>query len=99
MLDHGIEDSQQFTHAGCDGDLLRLACIDQASVELLEDWVEAHGDQGGHVEGGPDGSPTAPAGAGSSHLAAVPGERGNANEGSDLSAVQPPNSGKPASRL
>ena len=38
MLDHGIEDSQQFT--GCDGDFLRLACIDQASVELLEDWVK-----------------------------------------------------------
>ena len=52
MLDHGIEDGQQFTHAGCDGDLLRLACIDEASVELLEDWVEAHGDQGGHVGAG-----------------------------------------------
>ena len=39
MLQHGIEDEQQLAHAGCEGQLLRLAQGQQPLVEVPDDGV------------------------------------------------------------
>ena len=48
--DHGIEDGQEFAHAGDDGNLFGFACGDEAVVELLDDGVESDGRERCHVE-------------------------------------------------
>src|SRR6187397_109862 len=48
--DHGIQDRQEFAHAGDDRDLLRLVGSDQSLVETLDDAVVAHGNDGRHIQ-------------------------------------------------
>ena len=62
MLDHGVEDDERLAHAGCEGQLLRLASGQQPLVEVPDNGIEAGGCQGSHVEGGADPGASAPYG-------------------------------------
>ena len=62
MLDHGVEDDEQLAHAGCEGQLLRLASGQQPLVEVPDNGIEAGGCQGSHIEGGADPGASAPYG-------------------------------------
>ena len=88
ILEHEIEDGQELAHAGNGGDFEGLAGGDQAVGEGLDGGVEAHGGQGGHVEGGADVRPAAEDGAFAAQGARIAVERGDADEGGDLLAIE-----------
>ena len=71
-----VEDGEQLSHDGDQGELFRFAGLDQALVEGLERWVVFGGDEGGHVEGGADLGAAAPDGSPAAHPAAVGGMKG-----------------------
>jgi len=48
MLDHRIENDQQFSHARHEGDLFAFARGTQALIEGPDDGIEAGGDEGPH---------------------------------------------------
>src|SRR4029079_6533156 len=52
MFHHGVEDCDQFTHTGDQGDLFGLACRTEARIERLQHRIMAHGRQGPHIERG-----------------------------------------------
>jgi hypothetical protein len=85
---HGIEDDQQFPHAGCQGDLFGFPFGHKTLVEVADHGVVPGSDQGPHVEGGPDGSATAPDHSLSAQCAAVLGQRRNADQRGDLLPVE-----------
>lgn len=39
VLDHGIEDNDQFAHTGCQSYFFRLAGLNQALVKGSDDWI------------------------------------------------------------
>ena len=59
----GIQDDQEFAHAGHESDLLELAGLTQALVEGTDDGVEADGGKRGHVQDGAHLGTPAPNGA------------------------------------
>ncbi len=92
--DHGIENGEQFAHGRDEGDLLGFAQCTQVKVKLADHGVVPGRGQGGHVQGGAHLGAASPAHyvgprcAGASELATVAVERGDADEGRDLAAVQ-----------
>src|SRR6185436_9660604 len=73
--DHGIQDRQEFAHAGDDRDFLRLAGSEQSLVETLDDAVVAHGNDGRHIQRAADLGATAKDHTFATHLARVAIER------------------------
>ena len=43
ITDHCVEDGEEFSHAGCDGDFLLFSFFAQARVEVFEDWIPSDG--------------------------------------------------------
>ena len=60
MFEHGIENRKQFSHAGGQGELLRLAGREEPLVEGPNQRVVSCRGQGRHVERGPYLGPSAP---------------------------------------
>ena len=52
MLEHGVEDNEQLTHARCESQLLGLAGGQQTPVEVPDDWVVLASHQRPHVQDG-----------------------------------------------
>lgn len=50
-LGHGVEDGQELAHEGNQGDFFRLARVPDSVVESAQHRIEAHSDEGCHVEG------------------------------------------------
>ena len=88
MLEHGVEDDEQLTHAGCEGQLLRLPSGQQPLIEVADDGVEATSCQRPHVQDCAYPGASAPDGPLASQGAAVPVEGSHSHQGGDLPAVQ-----------
>ena len=63
MLEHGVEDDEQFAHTRDEGHLLRLTNRQQRLVKVPDDGVEAASCQRAHVQGSTDLGASAPYGA------------------------------------
>jgi hypothetical protein len=50
MFDHRIENRQQLSHAGDQGNLWSFACVTQPFVESSDPRITSAGNQGSHVE-------------------------------------------------
>ena len=85
---HGIEDGQQFTHAGDHHHFEGLSGGGETRSEALDLRIMATGTQSGHVERAADGLSAAGDGAFAGHATRVVVEGGNAGQRADLFAVQ-----------
>ena len=99
MFEHGVENREQFSHAGGQGELLRLAGREEPLVEGPNQRVVSCRGQGRHVERGPYLGPSAPNRALAPQGAAVAVEGSHSHQGRDLLAVETPNSGRLARRV
>jgi hypothetical protein len=84
----GIQDDEEFAHAGHESDLLELAGLPQALIEGTDDRVEADGGKSRHVQDGPHLSPPAPNGTRAVMLTAVVVEGSEPDQGGDALAGQ-----------
>ena len=60
MLKHGVEDDQEFAHAGHEGDFLGFVCGHQPLVEFTRHRIPPDRYHGGHVESCSHVSPATP---------------------------------------
>ena len=86
VSDHGVEDGQEFSHAGSDGDFGWFSGFDQTLIESMDNRVEPGGGHGRHVEGGPNVGAPSPYGTFAAKGAAVTVHGRDADEGGDLFA-------------
>ena len=87
MFHHRIQDGQHLPHTG---GLLGLSCSAQPPIKRLENRIVPHRHQGPHVQDlthHPASAPNPPLAA---PLSAVPRQRGDTDQGRDLSTVQSP---------
>jgi hypothetical protein len=84
----GVEDDEELSGDGDEGELGRLAGLAQALVEGAQDGVEARAVHGREVERGADGGPAPADVAHPAQLPAVAGEGSDADQGGDLSASE-----------
>ena len=87
VFDEGVEDGEEFPHAGGDAELVGFALLGEPLGELSDDGVAAGGVEGGHVEGAADASPPAADPSGFGGMSAVLVDGRDADEGGDLLAV------------
>ena len=87
---HGIQDREQFAHAGHQGYLFRLAGCEKPLVAVLDNRVTAGRHQRSHVKGCAYARSSTPNAATAPVLAAIPIEGGNPYQCCDLSAVKLP---------
>src|SRR5690606_27887880 len=71
-----------------------FACGEKPIVEGLKHWIVGRGDQCAHVQDASDLAASTPDGPLASQGAAIPVQRGNADEARDLLAVEPPQLGE-----
>jgi hypothetical protein len=90
MFKHGIHHRQQFTHTGRQRDLWRVAGLTQPLIERFQDAIMTRRHQRAHIEGRPHSGAATPDGPFSAEGAAVPIQRGDPHQCSDLSAGQGP---------
>ena len=88
VSDHGVEDEEEFSHAGDECDHFALACGDEAFVERADDGVASCSDEGGHVQGVADGDASAAGGSFAAHESGVAVDGRHADELGDLLAVE-----------
>src|SRR5262249_49543136 len=88
VSEDGIEDDDELADASNESLLAGFAGGSELAVVSGDDRIGAAGDQGGHVEGGAHGGAATGDGAAAAHGAAVAVDRSNADEGSDLAAVE-----------
>ena len=88
MFEHRIENREQLPHAGDERHFLGLSGGAEPLIEGPEYRIAPHGNQGAHVEGGPDHSPAAPGGAPAPQGSTIAIQGGNADQGGDLVAGQ-----------
>ena len=84
VSDHGVEDEQQFSHGGDEGDHLLFAGGDQALVVGSDFGVVSGGHEGGHVQRRADRGAAAVGGAFAPHGAGVSVDRGDPDQCGDL---------------
>src|SRR5690606_10577579 len=82
--DDGVEDDEELSGCGDDGDELWLAVVDEPVAEGLEGGVVAGGREGAHEQGGAHLGSAAADEAPASPFARLPGEGSQTGEGSDL---------------
>ena len=80
-MQHGIEDDEEFPHAGREHELGRLALGQEPGSEGTNDRVVLLGTQRSHVESVTDALPASPDGTATPELAAVPVEWSHPHEG------------------
>src|SRR2546425_2541819 len=88
MFHHRIENRQQLAHAGGQRHFLRFAGLAEAVIERADHRIAAGGGHRCHVQHGPDGGASPPAGAGAAQGATVPVQRGDPHQRGNLLAVQ-----------
>src|SRR3990170_4073091 len=88
--DHSVEDRKELAHASDEGDLLKLACGEQALVQGANHRVMASGDKRSHVEHCPDCRPATPNYPPAFEFPAVPRQRRCTHQLRDLAAIKPP---------
>src|SRR5947209_12483984 len=88
VADHGVEDGEELAHHGREGELFSFSGGGQPLVERLKKGIVAAGDEGGHVEGTAHLGPAAPGRALATHFSAVAVEGSDADQGSDLLAIE-----------
>ena len=88
MLEHSVQDDEQFAHTRDQSQLLRFASRQQLLVEVPDHGVPAGRGQCPHVKDAPYSGATAPDGAFAPQSAAVPVLGSHAHQGGDLPAVQ-----------
>ncbi len=86
--EHIVEDQKELSHAGGQCHLVGLSRIHQTLVKGPDDRVEANGNGGSHVQHLTHMRSATPDSASAPEGAAVPIQRGNSDEGSDLIAIQ-----------
>src|ERR1700683_5829708 len=84
FADEGVCEDDELSHNGDEGDFGRFAVYERAVVEGLERPVATRGGHRGHIEGAADVGASALDVAGAAALAAVPGDRGEADDHSGL---------------
>ena len=99
MLEHGIEDDQEFTHAGDQGDFLGLARGHQPLVELPQHRIPPDRHHGGHVESCAHVSPATPNHPFPAPVASVPVQGRYPPRATTCLLERVPNSGRCARRL
>jgi len=88
MAQDGVEDKEEFVHAGGQGDFLGFAGGAEALVEGANGRVVPGGDERGHVQGGAHAGAAPPDDTPAAQRAALAGERGHANQGGNGFAVE-----------
>ena len=86
--DQGVENNQQFSHAGGDDDFEGFALFFQALGELADDGIAAAGGEGGHVEHGADLFAAAGDMRAAGLFSRLTVIGGHAHEGGDLVAIE-----------
>src|SRR5215218_7087161 len=59
ISEQGVGDDDQFAHDSDDGDLCGFSSCAECQVFCIQRWIEADGDQGGHIERLPQGGASA----------------------------------------
>ena len=93
-FDHGVEDDQEFVHAGGDDDLELFALGFEALGEPGDCRIATLGGECGHVEDVSDRSPSSPDGASTLKVTAVTIEGSQPGQGADLLTVESSQFGK-----
>lgn len=88
MLEHRIEDRHQLAHTRGQGHLGRFARGAEPLIERLEDRVVTYRNQGTHEQRRTDLRSPTPDRPFPSEGATIPVERGDADQGRDLFAIQ-----------
>lgn len=88
IMDHDIEDVEQFSHGRDEGHHFGFAIRHQSVVEGFDRWVVLFGDDGEHEQGGADLGASASGGAFASEVAAVPVGGDDAEEAGDLPSTE-----------
>ena len=88
VFEHGVEDDEEFSHAGGDRFFGLFAVGAKSFVEVFDSGIATDGGEGGHVEGVADVKSSAADGAGAGLLAAVVVEGCDTDEGGDLFAIE-----------
>src|SRR5688500_9863513 len=89
----GVEDGEEASHAGDDGDHLRASPGGELGVAGAEDRVPADGGERGHEEDVADGGSAARDGPVAAHGPAVAVDGGDTDEGGGLAPVEAPEFG------
>ena len=84
----GVEDDEQFAHAGGEDDFNGLSLGLEALGEGADDRVATRGGEGGHVEGAADRGAPPPNGSFAAVRSAVVVEGGESDECTDLLAIE-----------
>src|SRR5277367_5189261 len=90
IANHDIEEAKQLAHTGNDLDFFGLADFVEALGKDLDDGIESHGGDGGHVEHGADGCSSSTNGPFPFHRSRIVVVGGNADEGADASSAGSP---------
>ena len=85
--EHGVQQGQEFSHAGDDDDLALFSGLLQTLCENSDQRIESDGGQRGHVEHGADRGPSTADGALALKLSGVVVEGRDADQRRDLPAV------------
>jgi hypothetical protein len=88
VAEHGVEDDEEFSHAGGEDDFEGFAMLSEAISEGFDDGVAAAGGQSSHVEYGADGFTPATDGAFALVFSAVAIERSQSDQGGYLLAIE-----------
>ena len=88
MFDHCIQNGQEFTHTSDQGHLGTLTGCSQSFVKSVNGRIVSACYQGSHVKTGPYRGAPAPDAAAAFKLTAVPVNRGDSDQGSDLFTVK-----------
>ena len=88
MLGDGVEGDEELAHGGDEGELFGFALFDQGAIGEREAGRPAAEGEDSHVEGAPDLLAAAVDDPAAAHQAAVPGDRGQADQARDLAPVE-----------
>lgn len=88
VFDHGVEDDQQLSHAGGEGDFGFFPLGLEPGIEGFEYGVMASGDEGGHVERRPESGSAAPDASLAAELSTIVIQGSDSHQGGDLLTVE-----------
>lgn len=88
VSEDGIEDCEELSSDGHDGDELWLAGFDELVSEGFEGWIVTRGDERPHVEGGPDAGSSAADEALAAPASGLARPRREAGQRCDLAAIE-----------
>src|SRR6202453_824347 len=87
ITNHGVEESQQFSHAGDDRDFIGFSGLLKPLGKTSDDGIESHGGDGGHVQDTAQSGASATDGAFAGSGSGVGVEGSDADQGADASSI------------